>query len=544
MLDITEVKRAFPAKEYRPYQYQTLSKMTEAFNSGVKCILLEAPTGMGKSYVNATFCKLMKSFYATPQLSLIDQLLHDINLRGYFVEIKGRQNYPCVCDPPHTCDLCKTVRDKTWKCDKYTTNPYWMQKMKALEANTALMSFTYLMLEGFTDTPYSFGHRKLLVLDEAHSIDRHAVEHLGFQVSPYTVTPQIFTRIESYLHEYRSVEQVRTFIEYVLDLVEPQLQSYDLTLDGKVATEKQAKDMLRLQDFKHKAEQFLETQPFTEWIWQLSFITLKDVGVRKRFILQPLYAKRFMGDLIWKKADLFIISSATILDAKQFIAENGLESVLRKDEILYLQVPSTFPPENRKMVDMTVGKMTRNYIDETLPKLVTAIEKIIELEKGKNIAIHCHSYKIATAIEKALRPKYGGIIIAHESTDRADALERWKHSKGKIFVSVAFEEGQDWVGDTCGAQIIVKAPFPDITDRRVAKRLEYKQWRWYWTEALKKSIQTYGRAVRASDEVKYTYVLDESFFQLISRCWKSTPQWFKDALPPQRNKDVVRNEAK
>jgi len=45
VIDKTDVLKAFPAPKFRKYQRESLLKMTEAFNSGVRCILVDAPTG-------------------------------------------------------------------------------------------------------------------------------------------------------------------------------------------------------------------------------------------------------------------------------------------------------------------------------------------------------------------------------------------------------------------------------------------------------------------------------------------------------------------
>jgi Rad3-related DNA helicase len=44
-------------------------------------------------------------------------------------------------------------------------------------------------------------------------------------------------------------------------------------------------------------------------------------------------------------------------------------------------------------------------------------------------------------------------------------------------------------------------------------------------------IQAYGRAIRADDDKARFYVIDGSFTRLLHDCWKSIPDWFKDALP-------------
>ena len=105
-----EVLKLFPAPSFRKYQKDAIIKINEAFNSGVRLVLLEAPTGFGKSMVNTTFCLAYQpSFYVTPQLNLIDQMVNDPYLKGLLTPIKGRQNYRCVYDPYSTVDVLSLI---------------------------------------------------------------------------------------------------------------------------------------------------------------------------------------------------------------------------------------------------------------------------------------------------------------------------------------------------------------------------------------------------------------------------------------------------
>jgi len=40
-----DVLKLFPVDKYRKYQKETIEKIVEGFSSGVKCVLLDAPTG-------------------------------------------------------------------------------------------------------------------------------------------------------------------------------------------------------------------------------------------------------------------------------------------------------------------------------------------------------------------------------------------------------------------------------------------------------------------------------------------------------------------
>jgi Rad3-related DNA helicase len=124
-----------------------------------------------------------------------------------------------------------------------------------------------------------------------------------------------------------------------------------------------------------------------------------------------------------------------------------------------------------------------------------------------------------------------GRLIVHKSRDREEKLQEWMRSKGKVFVSVAFNEGQDWKYELCEAQILLKVPFPDLGDRRMSRRLSLGHRKWYENQAMMEVIQAYGRAIRAEDDKARFYVIDGSFQRLVRSCWPYIPDWFKEALP-------------
>jgi hypothetical protein len=114
--------------------------------------------------------------------------------------------------------------------------------------------------------------------------------------------------------------------------------------------------------------------------------------------------------------------------------------------------------------------------------------------------------------------------------------------EGDVY-NLEVEEDESYTGvsaifHNCDAQVLFKVPFMDTQDKRVAARLERHHWKWYYNEALKTVIQSYGRAVRSpTDKARY-YVIDASFIDLIKRCKSDLPKWFKDALPEHWKKLV------
>jgi len=520
-LTIDQVLSNFPSPTMRKYQKETLAKTAQAYQSGKKCVIIIAPTGFGKSLTNAAFTSVTKSFYVTPQLALIDQLLTDPNLKGRFVGIKGRQNYKCHYSPRRGVHVGKCVTEGYPCNERLDVCPYWMQKHLALQAPSVLMSLAYLILEGTTEGSETYlGTRNLLVLDEAHNLEEQCLNHVSLKFSPFSVPYEIYNKL---LPDLKKVEKRIELEVFLADVA-----GYLKLMLGRLET-KSERGEISIIDAENKVlmERFLENYNLfmfsnSEWVWEIR---------NDQLLLQPVFAREFMKNLVWKRGENYLISSATILNPEEYVELNGLTDILKEDEIEILEVPSTFPPENRPIIDCTVGPLTQQKWDNNMPLAVAAVEEILRKEKG-SVAIHSHSYRHQRALVSNLSQDLKRRLIVHSRDDREEKLQEWMRSRGKVFVSVAFNEGQDWKYDVCDAQILFKVPFADLGDRRVKRRLELGHRQWYQNQAMLEVIQAYGRAVRAEDDAARFYVVDESCIQLIRSTWQFIPDWFKDALPP------------
>ena len=510
----------FPASSLRKYQKEAIKSTVQAYQTGKKCVIIVAPTGFGKSYVNAAFTSVTDSFYVTPQLALIDQLQADSNLKGRFVEIKGRQNYKCYYSPRRGVHIGKCETEGYPCHERLDVCPYWMQKHLALQAPSVLMSLAYLVLEGTTEGSETYlGTRPLLVLDEAHNLEEQCLNYISLKFTPFSIPYEIYEKLLPNLRKVSNRVELEVFLA--------ETAGYLKLMLGRLETkgEQQAISLVEAEN-KVRMERFLESYTLftfskTEWVWEIR---------NDQLLLQPVFAREFMKSLVWKRGENYLISSATILDPEEYLKLNGLTDVLKDDEIEILEVPSTFPPENRPVIDATVGPLTKQQWDTNMHAAVAAVEEILHKEKG-NVAIHSHSYRHQRALIANLSPDLKRRLIIHTAEDREEKLQEWMRSRGKVFVSVAFNEGQDWKYSICDAQILLKVPFADIGDRRVKRRLELGYRQWYVNQAMLEVIQAYGRAIRAEDDAARFYVVDGSCIELIRNTWQYIPEWFKAVLP-------------
>lgn len=240
----TEYKQwenAFPYDEPRPAQRQLIETVRKKFQNGYDVVVIEAPTGVGKSGINTTIANLApgKAFYTTPEKKLRSQLVGDDDVRPYLTDLKGRRDYTCkhrskqtpACDSCHVkdcqhcteqsdvercqnnvsrycedcnvnCEDCAINRSDHCSCADYSC-AYNVRKHEAFDSQTALVTFSKLMFDAMvSSSPISeqqtkFDDRELLIVDEAHELEPQTASlHLGYTIN------QNFFKIQSKADAY------------------------------------------------------------------------------------------------------------------------------------------------------------------------------------------------------------------------------------------------------------------------------------------------------------------------------------------------------
>ncbi|MDQ4074443.1 MAG: ATP-dependent DNA helicase, partial [Thermoproteota archaeon] len=108
----SEIERNFPFVTKRENQRRVISEICSAFNSGYRHVILEAPTGFGKSAVAiALALSLGSSYVCTSTKDLQTQYTRDF---PYVKAARGKNNFPClvkqdfVDNNAYKCGICAT----------------------------------------------------------------------------------------------------------------------------------------------------------------------------------------------------------------------------------------------------------------------------------------------------------------------------------------------------------------------------------------------------------------------------------------------------
>ncbi|ESS12159.1 MAG: Helicase C-terminal domain protein [uncultured archaeon A07HR60] len=279
----------------------------------------------------------------------------------------------------------------------------------------------------------------------------------------------------------------------------------------------------RLQELISELDWFLkayrDTESPTTWV-----VDEAGDGVE----IKPLNPARYLQHTVWDRGNRFALLSATMLSKESFCRGVGLDP----SAVALVDIPHTFPLENRPLVNVTRGKMTYKHRDETLPRIARLLVQLMSRHPQEKGLIHAHSYGIAdTLVDLLCEFGVGSRIRRHGRADRDAELAAWLNaSDPEVFVSVKMEEALDLHGDRCRWQVLCKAPYLDTSDSRVARRLEESRWGWYHRAALRTVIQACGRVVRAPTDSGTTYLADKSLLELFDRAATDMPPWFADQV--------------
>ena len=232
----------FPLEKMRPSQEKGLLFIEKSVRAGYRDIILQAPTGMGKSAALSTVCNWVAEevpelegvpggYYLTAQKLLQDQLEADVPRYlpglGRMRSIKSAVEYECLTNKNCGFGALK-------KCGR-SACPYKMAKAAFLSSTIAVTNYSYF----FAERRYAgkLEKRRLLALDECHQTERQIIRFVDLKVSE--------DMLEKFAPTLMCFPQMRSLFELLDWLVEVYLKETDDRLTVlRMLAEGQGKDDL------------------------------------------------------------------------------------------------------------------------------------------------------------------------------------------------------------------------------------------------------------------------------------------------------------
>lgn len=566
--NLEAIKHHFPKENFREGQLEAIEFALNSFNSGKKIVILECPTGSGKSAIGMTVANMVNmSYYLTVTKILQDQLVDDFGDR--IVELKGRNAYPCTFFDRHgeklvekklwskaeyekmrvenaSCSngFCRTKwnQGNKFKCDKcflktgvdhappkgdldtlpigmtYSACPYYEQVYKAVRASRVVMNFSSFLFQ--TQMTKRFEEpRDLMIIDECHNIEPQLLDFISFSISdqhlkdhgvliPNLNNPKEYKR---WMKDNKVAEILFMAIKEARDNGNPKVED-DLT-----------RILKKYQMFSENVD--LEG---SEWICEYESKNNKG-NHHNKVTFKPVLVKQFVQGLLFRHAPKVLMMSATVLDVNVMCRSLGIE----REHVAAYRVKNRFPKQNRPIFIKPVAKMTggASRMGEWAPLLINEVNKLVNKHKGVKGIIHTHNFAIMDQLlTKCSREVKSRFINQRDFKDKSEMLQAHANGVDTVIVAPAMHEGINLIDDLSRFQIICKVPFPNcFDDKQLARRVEIDRSYYIWLTALK-LVQSYGRSVRSPTDHAVTYILDESIERFMKDSSSMLPDWFKEAI--------------
>ena len=538
---------SFPFKILRPSQKEVLEQVEAAVSQPKRFIILEAPVGFGKSAVAAALCLHLGSAYLlTSTKQLQDQYSADFR----FPMVTGKSNFTCLVptsdgkNPPCSKGRCEA----DWKlseCPHYLTFeeydehklgackkdakcnhlkddklcPYYGQKWDAFRAPVMVANYPFLLNEiRFTE---DVRKRRLLVCDEAHDLEKQMVGAGAFSLRRST--------LESYRVEGddlpvaipdMGLEDAAAW-EGPLKQAEERLERFVSTYlaDGEMQ-DLVASCKRTLGSLKAFAEE-LRADPAN---WVVNSVRKSEAGVEEA-VFQPLEVGAYTS-MLFDVGETVLLMSATVFSKEVFFSTLGIP----EGEAAFVRVESSFPVENRPIHPLNAAQLSRTTMDASLGTIARAVDEVMLRHAGERGVVHTTSYQQARYIMDHVSEYNRARLSSTENVSSWSALLRAGGTRDEsVLISPGLFQGVDLKDELSRFQILVKVPYPDLSERRTRVKLE-RDPGWYdWQTALR-LVQTYGRSIRSDTDHAVTYVLDSNFPWFVRRHGELFPEYFMEAL--------------
>jgi Rad3-related DNA helicase len=410
---------------------------------------------------------------------------------------------------------------------------YYHQKWISIKSSHTIYNYKYFLSDLF----YSSGvnKRKLLILDEAHTLESEVSSFKNIIFSKESLV-RFFPKINLPDNKQTDVE---TWIDFCTGLKD-QFTSYveksaNILGSGGSSNNNNSQDMhvseknlIDAINYEKNLLTFLEDLRINKENWLVTNITKNEIDNKlSRIKLEPLVVSSYFTD-IFDKGSASLLMSATILSKENLCKAVGLKN----EDVKFIRVEnSDFPIKNRPIYLMNVAWLNARTMNESLPSIVKVLDNLLSVHKNDKGIIHTTSYSQVQFIKNNLsKENLPRLIETNPKFDTNEMiLKHTQSTKPTVLISPSMFLGVDLKDDLSRFQVIVKVPYPDLTDKKISV-LKQRNPKWYEWNTILRLIQAYGRSVRNADDYANTYILDSSVSFLLKNGKEMIPKWFSEAI--------------
>lgn len=514
----------------RKPQIKCIDQSIEYLRGGGKFVIINAPTGSGKSFISAALAsladeptenykRLIRSYDAftspehkgavanepksgcfvlTTTKTLQDQYL-DTFEEGYV--LKGKANYQCKVDPEAAvdfapCILTPKLKKECWSCDKC---PYYNARN-----NVLLNQMSFLNYSMFFHLPDEVKARTIIVCDEASEIEEELVKAFSVNV--------VYKHLDTVGVEYTKLEDETTAKGWFTDLYGIVEQKYDQALQevakNKTLTQKDTIKMRYLSQLYKSLEKVVNLWGLVEFVIERDEKSIQAVPLKVDYLATNLFSY----------ADAIVMMSATIIDHANFAKTLGIK------DYKYIEVESTFDPKKSPIHCSDKYVLSYATMEANLPKVIDMAVVLADNHSKDKGIIHTHTFNITEKLKRKLNGRR--YLYREEGVKNEDILtEHALRKDATVLISPSMAFGVDLKDDAARWQIIMKVPYPSLASKRIKKLTDLDQ-RWYIRKMLTAFVQMCGRSTRSEEDHSVTYVLDASIMKILKQHRDILPKYF------------------
>ena len=258
----------------------------------------------------------------------------------------------------------------------------------------------------------------------------------------------------------------------------------------------------------------------------VSFKCTKEDYITWFFLLRKAQYKVMLSATIGDKAAYDERMGFSYEEKTQWNHENAIVN-----ESYFEQIPSTFDFEKSPVHFLNKFKMSYREREFSFKHLKTIIYSICNTKfANQKGMIQTGSYEFAKRLYNEAPPEIKQrILIYNGSREKNTMISLHKISEDTILVGPTLNTGIDLPGDDCRFIIILKVPYPTLTDKLVNERNKlYPLWyNWHTSNEI---IQGIGRGIRYNGDWCVTYIFDACFNNLYRSTKHQYPKELQDRI--------------
>lgn len=371
--------------------------------------------------------------------------------------------------------------------------PYINHKQKIGETTITLLNYN----DAFDELNDGiFEKRKLIILDDAHQIEKHLMNRIEFKISKKDLKRDLAYHMDN---TKLSMEDAILKVEELLNLYNRAYQSE------------------RKYDTKRKLEKIIQTLKDNPENW----VCIQDDEYLQ---FKPITINEYIDEYLTGHADKIILTSHNIQSRELLLKWLNID----KDDVSFIKLNARNPKARRPIVMNLVGAMSKNKRNKTKPKTKPVINNIILSHPESKGIIYTADKDLEDFIKNEI-PNQRFIFDTQDNHE--NIIKTFNTSDKPVILITSNLEYDDISYDKVGFQVVYKIPYPILKEESVKQRKSMEE-EWYIYQAINNLSELYMKGYENKDDICTTYILDSGIKTILDNKKYITliPEFIKDEI--------------